>query len=82
MDLTVEYLEGQKGFKLIFDFGEGAQEFFTNKTLVKTYVYQDEVGVRYISFGELFQNRTLVDWLWNYSTKATWCTTMLREREW
>lgn len=50
IDLRIEYLEEKKGFKLIFEFGEGAQEFFTNKALEKTYIYQDEVGVCFDEF--------------------------------
>lgn len=45
-DIRVEYLEGRSGFKLLFEFSSGAQDFFENKVLEKTYVYQDEVGVR------------------------------------
>lgn len=45
-DLRVEYLDSSKGFKLVFDFDQGAQEFFSNKSLEKTYYYQEEVGVR------------------------------------
>ncbi|GAA6032294.1 hypothetical protein JCM8097_008103 [Rhodosporidiobolus ruineniae] len=45
VDIRVSYPAGGKsGFSLEFDFDEGAQEFFTNKTLTKTYYYQDEVG--------------------------------------
>ena len=45
VDVRVEYLEsGKPGFKLLFEFAEGAKEFFENKTLGKTYYYQEEVG--------------------------------------
>lgn len=77
-DIRVEYLDGRSGFKLLFDFAQGAQEFFENKTLEKTYVYQDEVGVGYCrrSFGIvlmlLVQN--------TYSMKAISFMIMLRER--
>jgi len=42
-DIRVAYLD-RPGFKLVFSFGEGAKEFFSNQTLEKTYLYQDEVG--------------------------------------
>ncbi|KAJ6264861.1 hypothetical protein Dda_1014 [Drechslerella dactyloides] len=41
VDIRMEYLE-RPGFRLIFEFAEN--EFFTNKTLVKTYFYQEENG--------------------------------------
>ena len=41
VDVRMEYLE-QPGFRLIFEFGEN--KFFTNKTLTKTYYYQEETG--------------------------------------
>jgi nucleosome assembly protein 1-like 1 len=41
VDIRMEYLE-EPGFRLIFDFAEN--EFFTNKTLTKTYFYQTESG--------------------------------------
>lgn len=41
VDIRMEYLD-RPGFKLIFEFSEN--EFFTNKTLTKTYYYQDENG--------------------------------------
>ncbi|KAK4335016.1 Nucleosome assembly protein [Rhodotorula toruloides] len=45
VDIRVTYPEGGKsGFTLVFEFGAGAQEFFENKNLEKTYYYQDEVG--------------------------------------
>lgn len=44
VDIRVAYPEGKSGFTLVFEFGEGAEEFFANKTLEKTYLYQDEVG--------------------------------------
>ncbi|KAL8953254.1 MAG: hypothetical protein Q9222_000907, partial [Ikaeria aurantiellina] len=40
-DIRMEYLE-KPGFKLIFEFSEN--EFFTNKTISKTYYYQEESG--------------------------------------
>lgn len=40
-DLRMEYLE-KAGFKLVFEFSEN--EYFTNKTLTKTYYYQHENG--------------------------------------
>ncbi|KAK2069599.1 hypothetical protein P8C59_004161 [Phyllachora maydis] len=40
-DIRMEYLE-KPGFRLIFEFGEN--EFFTNKTITKTYFYQNESG--------------------------------------
>jgi nucleosome assembly protein 1-like 1 len=43
-DIKVSYLEGRPGFRLTFEFGPGAKEFFENETLEKTYYYQDEVG--------------------------------------
>ncbi|KAJ8502005.1 hypothetical protein ONZ45_g11941 [Pleurotus djamor] len=46
-DITIEYLptegpESKPGFKLVFSFAEN--EFFENKKLEKTYIYQEEVG--------------------------------------
>lgn len=40
-DIRMEYLD-QPGFRLIFEFSEN--EFFTNKTISKTYYYKDESG--------------------------------------
>lgn len=40
-DIRMEYLD-RPGFKLIFEFAEN--EFFTNKTISKTYIYQEESG--------------------------------------
>ncbi|KAJ5364675.1 Nucleosome assembly protein 1 [Penicillium cataractarum] len=40
-DIRMEYLD-QPGFRLIFEFAEN--EFFTNKTIAKTYYYKDESG--------------------------------------
>ncbi|QIW99589.1 hypothetical protein AMS68_005107 [Peltaster fructicola] len=40
-DIRMEYLD-RPGFRLIFDFAEN--EFFTEKTLTKTYFYQEENG--------------------------------------
>ncbi|KAL8831559.1 MAG: hypothetical protein Q9191_000802 [Dirinaria sp. TL-2023a] len=40
-DIRMEYLE-RPGFRLIFEFAEN--EFFTNKTITKTYYYQEESG--------------------------------------
>ena len=40
-DIRMEYLE-QPGFRLIFEFAEN--EFFSNKTVTKTYFYQEESG--------------------------------------
>jgi len=40
-DVRMEYLD-KPGFRLIFEFGEN--EFFTNKTITKTYFYQTESG--------------------------------------
>lgn len=41
IDIRMEYLD-RPGFRLIFEFSEN--EFFTNKTISKTYFYQDESG--------------------------------------
>lgn len=41
VDVKMEYLD-HPGFRLIFHFAEN--EFFTNKTLTKTYYYQNESG--------------------------------------
>lgn len=41
VDIRMEYLD-KPGFRLIFDFAEN--EFFTNKTITKTYYYQNENG--------------------------------------
>lgn len=40
-DIQMEYLD-KPGFRLIFQFAEN--EFFTNKTITKTYFYQNESG--------------------------------------
>lgn len=40
-DVQMEYLD-QPGFRLIFEFADN--EFFTNKTITKTYFYQNESG--------------------------------------
>ncbi|KAI9841928.1 MAG: hypothetical protein M1837_000314 [Sclerophora amabilis] len=40
-DVRMEYLD-RPGFRLIFDFAEN--DFFTNKTISKTYFYQEESG--------------------------------------
>lgn len=40
-DIRMEYLD-KPGFRLIFEFDEN--EFFTNKTITKTYFYQNESG--------------------------------------
>jgi nucleosome assembly protein 1-like 1 len=40
-DIRMEYLD-RPGFRLIFEFSEN--EFFTNKTISKTYFYQEENG--------------------------------------
>ena len=40
-DIRMEYLD-RPGFRLIFEFSEN--EFFTNKTISKTYYYKDESG--------------------------------------
>ena len=40
-DVRMEYLD-RPGFRLIFEFAEN--EFFTNKTISKTYFYQEESG--------------------------------------
>lgn len=40
-DIRMEYLD-RPGFRLIFEFAEN--EFFTNKTISKTYYYKDENG--------------------------------------
>jgi nucleosome assembly protein 1-like 1 len=40
-DIRMEYLD-RPGFRLIFEFAEN--EFFTNKTITKTYYYKDENG--------------------------------------
>ena len=41
IDVRMEYLE-QPGFRLIFEFAEN--DFFSNKTITKTYFYQEESG--------------------------------------
>lgn len=41
IDIRMEYLD-KPGFRLIFEFAEN--EFFTNKTVTKTYYYQNESG--------------------------------------
>lgn len=41
VDVRMEYLE-EPGFRLIFEFS--SNEFFTNKTITKTYFYQTESG--------------------------------------
>lgn len=41
VDVRMEYLD-RPGFRLIFEFSEN--EFFTNKTLTKTYFYREETG--------------------------------------
>ncbi|KAI5924772.1 NAP-domain-containing protein [Camillea tinctor] len=41
VDIRMEYLD-KPGFRLIFDFAEN--NFFTNKTITKTYYYQNESG--------------------------------------
>ncbi|KAK9426563.1 hypothetical protein SUNI508_00090 [Seiridium unicorne] len=41
VDIRMEYLD-KPGFRLIFDFAEN--EFFTNKSITKTYFYQNESG--------------------------------------
>ncbi|KAK1997066.1 nucleosome assembly protein [Colletotrichum falcatum] len=41
VDIRMEYLD-KPGFRLIFEFAEN--EFFTNKTITKTYFYQNESG--------------------------------------
>ena len=40
-DIRMEYLD-RPGFRLIFEFAEN--EFFTNKTITKTYFYQEDTG--------------------------------------
>ncbi|EFY91512.1 histone chaperone [Metarhizium acridum] len=40
-DIRMEYLD-KPGFRLIFEFAEN--EFFTNKSIIKTYFYQNESG--------------------------------------
>lgn len=40
-DIRMEYLD-KPGFRLIFEFAEN--DFFTNKTITKTYFYQNESG--------------------------------------
>ncbi|GAA5906843.1 hypothetical protein JCM8208_000055 [Rhodotorula glutinis] len=44
VDVRVSYPADKSGFTLVFEFSAGAQEFFSNSTLEKTYLYQDEVG--------------------------------------
>ncbi|KAI1339009.1 hypothetical protein F5Y15DRAFT_89557 [Xylariaceae sp. FL0016] len=41
VDIRMEYLD-KPGFRLIFDFAEN--KYFTNKTITKTYYYQNESG--------------------------------------
>ncbi|EDO18123.1 hypothetical protein Kpol_1031p27 [Vanderwaltozyma polyspora DSM 70294] len=44
-DVKLEYCtSGKPGFKLIFEFDDKENPFFTNKELVKTYYYQSELG--------------------------------------
>lgn len=40
-DIRMEYLD-RPGFRLIFEFGDN--EYFTNKTISKTYFYQEDTG--------------------------------------
>ena len=40
-DIRMEYLD-RPGFRLIFEFADN--EFFSNKTITKTYFYQEENG--------------------------------------
>lgn len=45
VDIRVAYpSDNRSGFTLVFEFGEGAKQFFENTKLEKTYYYQDEVG--------------------------------------
>lgn len=44
VDIRLEYPAEKPGFKLVFEFAEGAKAFFGNTKLEKTYFYQDEVG--------------------------------------
>ncbi|GAA5973219.1 hypothetical protein JCM8115_003470 [Rhodotorula mucilaginosa] len=45
VDIRVAYpADNRSGFTLVFEFGEGAKQFFENTKLEKTYYYQDEVG--------------------------------------
>lgn len=54
IDVRVEYLgDGKPGFKLLFEFQDGASAFFENKILEKTYYYQEEVG----SLGDFVYDR-------------------------
>jgi nucleosome assembly protein 1-like 1 len=54
VDVRVEYLgAGKPGFKLLFEFDDGASSFFENKILEKTYYYQEEVG----SLGDFVYDR-------------------------
>ncbi|KAJ7779594.1 nucleosome assembly protein [Mycena metata] len=50
-DVTLEYLDkeggpyaGQPGFTITFHWDAAANPFFTNETLTKTYIYNEEVG--------------------------------------
>ncbi|BGP55922.1 histone chaperone [Rhodotorula sphaerocarpa] len=45
VDIRVAYpADNRSGFTLVFEFGEGAKQFFENSQLEKSYFYQDEVG--------------------------------------
>lgn len=44
VDIRMTYLVDQAGFKLEFEFDPSKNDFFTTKSLTKTYYYQDEVG--------------------------------------
>lgn len=44
IDIRLEYPAEKPGFRLVFEFDEGAKAFFGNTKLEKTYFYQDEVG--------------------------------------
>lgn len=44
IDVRMTYLTDASGFKLEFVFDPSKNEFFTNKSLTKTYYYQDEIG--------------------------------------
>ena len=57
-DIRMEYLE-KPGFRLIFEFEEN--EYFTNKTITKTYFYQEENGY----FGDFIYDHAegdKIDW--------------------
>lgn len=43
VDIRLEYLD-TPGFRIIFDFGDASNDFFSNQILTKTYHYQKDLG--------------------------------------